>query len=104
MKNREAVLIVKFNSSYESKHLLWVSQRDIEAFKDVQGLLQTYVFTNELTGAVSTIYIFENKIARTAFWSSILAREIPMRYGVIPTTLRVEQYCMTLMLNDFVVA
>jgi hypothetical protein len=104
MKNRGVVLIVKFNSSFGSKHLLWVSQGDIEAFKNMQGLLQTYFVTDELTGAVSVIYIFEHESARTAFWSSTLAKEIPMRYGVIPSTLRIEQYSVTSMLNDLIVA
>jgi len=104
MKNAEAVLLVKFNSTHSAKELMNVCQEDLETFRKVPGLLQKYYMAEELTGAIRGIYIFETKSARAAFWTSELAKDIPTRYGVISGTLRVEQYDMALVLNDVLLA
>ena len=100
MKNAEAVLSVKFNSTLSADELMNVCQKDLEIFRDVPGLLQKYYIAEEFTGALSGIYIFEDRTAREAFWTSELAKKIPARYGVIPDSLRVEQYDMAIVLND----
>jgi hypothetical protein len=84
--------------------LINVCQEDLETFRSVPGLLQKYYLAEEFTGAISGVYIFETKSARAAFWASELAKNIPARYGVIPDTLRVEQYEMAIVLNDVVFA
>ena len=104
MKNAESVLSVKFNSTHSAEKLINVCQEDLEIFRNVPGLLQKYYIAEESTGALSGIYIFETKNAREAFWSSELAKNIPARYGVIPESLRVEQYDMAIVLNDVVLA
>jgi hypothetical protein len=104
MKNAEAVLSVKFNSTLSSEQLLNVCEQDLETFRKVPGLIQKYYIAEEITGALSGLYIFQTTAARTAFWASELAESIPARYGVIPETLRVEQYEMAIVLNDVVLA
>jgi hypothetical protein len=104
MKNAEAVLSVKFNSTYSSGQLMKIIQEDIEIFRKLPGLLQKYYISEESTGALSGIYVFETKSARESFWTSELANKIPARYGVIPSTLRVERYEMSLVLNDELLA
>ena len=104
MKNAEAVLSVKFNSTLSAEKLMNVCQNDLEIFRNVPGLVQKYYFAEELTGAISGIYIFETKRCQKSFWTSELAKNIPARYGVIPETLRVEQYDMALVLNDVLLA
>ena len=104
MKNAESVLSIKFKSTHSSEKLISVCQEDLETFRTVPGLLQKYYLAEETTGAISGIYIFETKSDRAAFWASELAKAIPARYGVIPETLRVEQYEMAIILNDILVA
>jgi len=104
MKNAEAVLLVKFKSSFDVEKLLNVCQHDLEDFRNVPGLIQKYYIAEEGSGALSGFYIFETKSARAAFWTSDLAKAIPAQYGVIPETLRVEQYEMAIVLNDVVLA
>ena len=104
MKNAEAVLLVKFKSTFNAEKLSNVCQQDLETFRNVPGLIQKYYIAEEGTGALSGFYIFETKSAREAFWTSDLAKTIPARYGVIPETLRVEQYDMAIVLNDVVLA
>ncbi len=104
MKNAEAVLSVKFNSTFNAEKLLNVCQQDLETFRNVPGLIQKYYIAEEGTGALSGFYIFETKSDRVAFWDSDLAKSIPARYGVIAETLRVEQYDMAIVLNDGVLA
>ena len=104
MKNAEAVLSVKFNSTHSPEELINVCLEDLETFRNVPGLLQKYYLAEELTGAISGLYIFESRSARAAFWTSELARIIPERYGVILETLRVEQYDMAIVLNDVLLA
>jgi hypothetical protein len=104
MKNAEAVLSVKFNSTHSPEKLINACVEDLEAFRNVPGLLQKYYLTEEITGAISGVYIFESRSARAAFWTSALAKNIPSRYGVIPETLRVEQYDMAIVLNDVLLA
>ena len=100
MKNAEAVLSVKFKSTHDAEKLMAVCKKDLETFRNVPGLLQKYYIGEELTGAISGIYFFETKNDREAFWSSDLAKNIPVRYGVIPDSLRVEQYDMAIVLNE----
>ncbi|MEP6951930.1 MAG: hypothetical protein ABI863_21755 [Ginsengibacter sp.] len=104
MNNAESVLSVKFNSTHSPEELMRVCGEDLETFRNVPGLLQKYYLTEETTGAISGIYIFETKGAREAFWTSELAKNIPVRYGVIPETLRIEEYEMAIVLNDVVSA
>ena len=100
MKNAEAVLLVKFNSTLGPEQLINTCEEDLKIFRKVPGLIQKYYITEESTGAISGFYIFETRSARAAFWTSDLARTIPTRYGVILETLRVEQYEMAIVLND----
>ena len=93
---------VKFNSTLTGEQLLNVCLEDAETFRAVPGLVQKYYITEDSTGALSGF--FQTKAARTVFWTSELAKAIPARYGVIPETLRVEQYDMTVVLNDVVLA
>lgn len=104
MKNAEAVLSVKFNSTLNAAALVKACQEDLETFRSVPGLLQKYYIAEESSGAISGFYIFENKEARASFWKSGLAKSIPTRYGVIPETLRVEEYEMVIVLNDVLFA
>ena len=104
MKNAEAVLSVKFKSTFNTEKLLNVCRQDLKTFRDVPGLVQKYYIAEEGTGALSGFYIFETKNARAAFWTSDLAKAIPARYGVIPESFRVEQYDMAIVLNDVVLA
>jgi hypothetical protein len=104
MKNANAVLLVKFNSTFNTEKLSDVCQQDLEIFRNVPGLIQKYYISEEGTGALSGFYIFETKSARAAFWTSDLAKRIPARYGVIAATLRVEQYDIAIVLNDAVLA
>lgn len=100
MKNAKAVLLVKFSSTLSPEDLQKTCLEDLEDFRNVPGLIQKYYIGEEKTGAISGFYIFENKNARTSFWKSELAKNIPAKYGVIPETLRVEQYEMAIVLND----
>ena len=102
MKNAEVVLLVKFNSTLEADELLKVCQEDLETFRNVPGLIQKYYVSEEQSGALSGIYIFSSRGARSSFWNSDLAKRIPARYGVIPETLRVEEYDVSIVLNDAV--
>ena len=104
MKNAEAVLSVKFKTTFSSEKLNTVIQEDLEAFRAIPGLIQKYYLLEESTGAISGVYLFETESDRATFWRSDLAKNIPTRYGVIPETLRVEQYNMALVLNDVVPA
>jgi len=77
-----------------------ICSEDLEAFRDVPGLIQKYYLSEVSTGAISGIYVFDNQDSRKDFLSSELASYIPVRYGVLPDTLRVEQYDMSIVLND----
>jgi hypothetical protein len=104
MKNAEAVLAVKFSSTLGQEKLVKVCNEDLETFRNVPGLRQKYYVVEEGVGAISGIYIFEDRNARESFWNSDLAKTIPTRYGVILDTLRVERYDMALVLNDVLLA
>ena len=104
MKSAEAVLSVKFNSNLSPEKLIKAYQEDLKTFRKVPGLLQKYYVAEETTGAISGFYIFQNRNARTSFWNSELAKSIGSRYGVIPDSLRVEEYEMVIVLNDVVLA
>lgn len=104
MKNAEAVLAVKFQSSFSGEELMTICSEDLEAFRGVPGLIQKYYLSEVSSGGISGIYIFEDQAARKGFLDSELASYIPVRYGVIPETLRVEQYDMAIVLNDEYVA
>ena len=99
MKNAEAVLSVKFKSTLDPEKLIKVCNEDLETFRKVPGLVQKFYVAENTTGAISGIYLFETRDARNSFWSSELAKKIPARYGVIPESLRVEQYDMAIVLN-----
>jgi len=77
-----------------------ICSEDLEAFREVPGLIQKYYLSEVSTGAISGIYIFEDQAARKEFLNSELASYIPVRYGVLPESLRVEQYDMSIVLND----
>jgi hypothetical protein len=102
MKNAEAVLSVKFKTSLSGEQLGAVCQEDLEAFRQVPGLIQKYYLAEEKTGAINGLYIFETTEDRSCFWASGLAKSIPARYGIIPETLRVEEFEMLIVLNDMV--
>ena len=104
MKNAEAVLSVKFNSTLSMDELAKVSNDELENFRNVPGLLQKYYLADEVTGAISGIYLFTSKKARTSFWNSDLAKSIPATYGIIPETLRVEEYNTMIVLYEDVIA
>lgn len=104
MKNAEAILSVKFNSTLAAEELIHVCEQDLASFRSVPGLIQKYYISEESTGAISGVYIFESRVARESFWTSDLAKKIPSRYGVIPETLRVERYNMAIVLNDVILA
>jgi hypothetical protein len=104
MKNAEAVLAVKFKSTHNTEKLMQICYEDLDAFRNVPGLVEKYYIAEERTGAISGIYLFETKSARAAFWTSELAAKIPVRYGVIPETLRVEEYEMAIVLSESVAA
>jgi hypothetical protein len=104
MKNAESVLSVKFNSTHSYEKLMDICQEDLEIFRNVAGLIQKYYIIEETTGAISGFYVFKNKNAKEAFWNSDLAKRIPERYGVIPATLRVENFDMAIVMNDVLVA
>ncbi len=104
MKNVEAVLSVKFNSSHSPEKLMEICNEDLPAFRNVPGLVQKYYIAEPSTGAISGIYLFENENARAEFWNSELAKTIPTRYGVIPETLRVEEFGMAITLNEYATA
>lgn len=104
MKNSAAVLSVKFSSTFSQEKLSKVCEGDLEIFRSVPGLLQKYYIAEETTGAISGFYVFDSSKARSDFWESDLAKSIPERYGVIPASLRVEQYGLMIILNDVLVA
>jgi Putative mono-oxygenase ydhR len=104
MKNAEVVLSVKFNSTHSYEKLMNTCREDLEIFRSVPGLIQKYYVIEETTGAISGIYLFKSKDARETFWNSDLAKRIPGRYGVIPATLRVENFNMAIVMNDVVTA
>ncbi|MBI1341919.1 MAG: hypothetical protein GC171_03180 [Terrimonas sp.] len=104
MKNAEAVLAVKFKTSFEAKELMKICNENLQSFRDVPGLIEKYYLAEEVTGAISGIYLFTTKAAREAFWTSELAKDIVPRYGVIVDTLRVERYDIAIVLNDAVLA
>jgi hypothetical protein len=100
MKTAEALLCVRFISTYSLEELNEICLADLENFRMVPGLVQKYYITEEYTGAISDIYLFESKKTRTAFSISDLAKGIPSRYKMIPDTIRVEYYDMLIVLNE----
>jgi hypothetical protein len=104
MKTAEALLSVKFNTSLKLEELNELCQADLDYFKSVRGLIQKYYIVDPSTKTVNGIYLFETKTSRAAYWVSKLARSMPRRYGLIPGTLRVEQYDVMIVLNEDVTA
>ena len=104
MKTAEALLSVKFNTNLKLEELNELCEADLDYFRSVRGLIQKYYIVDSSTRTVSGIYLFETKTARASYWASKLARSIPRRYGLIPGTLRVEQYDVMITLNDTVTA
>jgi len=103
MKNAEAVLSVKFKSKFEAEALLRICNENLQDFREVPGLIEKYYLSEEQSGAISGIYIFNTVSAREAFWTSELAKDIVPRYGVIVDTLRVERFEMAIVLNGALV-
>jgi len=99
MKNAEAVLAVKFQSKHDPEELMKTCNEDLQAFRNVPGLIEKYYLAEELTGAISGVYLFTTVAAREAFWTSELAKNILPRYKVVVETLRVERYDMAIVLN-----
>ena len=104
MQKVSAVLSVKFQSAHDPQTLLTICEEDLGAFRGVPGLIQKYYITEEESGAISGIYLFTSAHARAEFWNSELAASIPERYAVRPESLRVEQYEMAIVLNNYVLA
>jgi hypothetical protein len=102
MKNAEAVLAVKFKTTLQPEDFMKTCKENLQDFRDVPGLIEKYYLAEELTGAISGVYLFATKSAREAFWTSELAKDIVPRYGVIVDTLRVERYDMAIVLNGAV--
>ena len=100
MKNEQSVLLVKFQSTLSPEALQKTCLEDLELFRSVPGLIQKYYISEESSGAISGFYIFETKNARVSFWNSDFAKNIPARYGGIPESFRVEQYEMSIVLNE----
>jgi hypothetical protein len=99
MRTAEALLCVRFISNYSLEELNEICLADLENLRSVPGLVQKYYVAEEYSGAISSIYMFESKSTRAAFSVSDLAREIPLRYRMIPDTIRVEYYDMLIVLN-----
>ena len=102
MKTAEALLSVKFNTSLKLEELNEFCQADLDYFRSVRGLIQKYYIVDSSTKTVNGIYLFET--TRASYWASKLARSMPRRYGLIPGTLRVEQYDVMIVLNESVTA
>ena len=104
MKNAEAVLSVKFESSHNPDGLLRICNEHLQDFREVPGLIEKYYLMEELSGAISGFYLFTTKTAREAFWTSELAKNIVPLYGVKTETIRVERYDMSIILNGAMLA
>lgn len=100
MKTAEALLCVRFISNYSLEELNEICLADLENLRSVPGLVQKYYVAEEYSGAFSTIYMFESRSTRAAFSVSDLAKGIPLRYRMIPDTIRVEYYDMLIVLNE----
>jgi hypothetical protein len=100
MKTAEALLSVKFTTSYKLDELNELCQADLDYFRSVRGLIQKYYIVDSSNKTVNGIYLFENKTARASYWASKLARSMPRRYGLIPGTLRVENYDVMIVLHE----
>ena len=100
MKNAEAVLSVKFESSHNPDDLLRICNEHLQDFREVPGLIEKYYLVEELSGAISGVYLFTTKTAREDCWTSELAKDIVALYGVKTATLRVERYDLSIVLKD----
>lgn len=101
MKNPQAVLSVKFNSTHDTEKLLAICNEDLQAFRDVPGLMQKYYNADPETGAICGFYLFDTAASRETFWGSDLAAGFPARYGVVPESLRVEKFDVAIVLNEY---
>jgi Putative mono-oxygenase ydhR len=104
MKTAEALLSVKFTTSLRLEELNELCQADLEYFRSVRGLIQKYYIVDSSTKTVNGIYLFESKTSRASYWASKLARSMPKRYGLVPGTLRVENFDVMIVLNEGVTA
>jgi len=104
MKTAEALLSVKFTTSLSIDELNELCQADLNYFRSVRGLIQKYYIVDRTTKTVNGIHLFESKTARASYWASKLARSMPRRYGLIPGTLRVENFDVMIVLNEDVTA
>jgi hypothetical protein len=103
MRIAEAVLVVKFISYHPPRKLAFKLLGYVNTFKIVPGLIQHYYLTDELNDDICGFYIFETKRARAAFWPSKLGTKLLAQYGIVPGTMRIEQYEIALVL-DYVLA
>jgi hypothetical protein len=104
MKTAEAILSVKFNSTYSLEELNDIFISDLKTFRSVAGLIQKYFIADECKQTICAIYLFETKTARAAFRISDLAKGLPARYGIIPDTLQAEYYDILIVLNEVAAA
>ena len=100
MSTAEALLCVRFDSTYSLEELNEICLSSLENLRSVPGLVQKYYVTEEFSGSFSSIYMFESRSTRAAFSASDLAKEIPLRYRMIPETIRVEHYDILIVLNE----
>jgi len=100
MRTAEALLCVRFDSTYSLEELNEICLSNLDNFRSVPGLVQKYYVTEEFSGSFSSIYMFESRSTRAAFSSSDLAKEISLRYRMIPDTIRVEYYDILIVLNE----
>jgi hypothetical protein len=66
MKTAEALLSVKFNTSFKLEELNELCQADLEYVRSVRGLIQKYYIVDLSTRTVNGIYLFRTKTARAA--------------------------------------
>ena len=100
MRTAEALLCVRFNSTYSLEELNEICLASLENFRSIPGLVQKYYVIEEFAGSFSSIYMFESKSFRAAFSASDFAKGIPTRYRMIPDTIRVEYYDILIVLNE----
>lgn len=100
MKQEQAILQLKFQSLLSPRQLFALFLMDAEGYRRVPGLIQKYDLEEDATGAFSSFFLFESAEARAHFLASQRAADFPERYGVIPSSLRLEQYECLQLLQD----
>jgi hypothetical protein len=92
MKDVEAALSVKFKSTLQPGKLEKACRENLLHFRDIPGLVAKYDLSEEESDWLAGIYVFSTTSAREAFKASSLAKELGLRFGMIPETTRVERY------------